>query len=258
MAGRSSPPPKTCACADRPRWPRAWRRMRSTWPSPPPGRPRPASAGRAWISTTATPASTRPISARSTTCSICRRAASDSGSPRAGCDGVARFDPPDRAAYTPEQLAFHQRYATGPRADPAQPFRLIDAEGNLIGPPSVWVTSPGIGLALAGIGSEMRWGLGLSDRAREAVILAVAYAFDSPFELFAHEPAARAAGWGDDDLRAIREGGAPDSADDEVRIALDVARRLLAADTLDAAEYARAAAFFGAVRLFQFVTRTGS
>jgi alkylhydroperoxidase family enzyme len=170
---------------------------------------------------------------------------------------MTRFDPPDRAAYTPEQQSFYERYATGPRADPAQPFRLIDDAGTLIGPPSVWVTSPGIGLALAGIGSEMRWGLDLSDRAREAVILAVAYAFDSPFELFAHEPGARAAGWSDDDLAAIRAGGAPDSADDEVRIALDVARRLLAADTLDADEYARAAEFFGAARLFQLVTLTG-
>lgn len=170
---------------------------------------------------------------------------------------MARFEPPDRFAYTPEQQSFYARYATGPRADPDQPFRLIDDAGALIGPPSVWVTAPAIGLALSGIGSEMRWGLDLSDKTREAVILAVAYAFDSPFELFAHEPAARAAGWGDDDLRAIREGGTPGSADDEVRIALDVARRLLAADGLDAAEYARATEFFGAARLFQLVTLTG-
>jgi alkylhydroperoxidase family enzyme len=170
---------------------------------------------------------------------------------------MARFDPPGRAAYTPAQQAFYERYATGPRAAPDQPFRLIDDSGALIGPPSVWVTSPEIGLALAGIGYQMRWGLDLSDRAREAVILAVGYAYDSPFELYAHEPAARAAGWTDDDLRVIREGGDPDSADDEVRTALHVARRLLAAPALDAAEYAGAAEFFGVERLFQLVTLIG-
>lgn len=170
---------------------------------------------------------------------------------------MARFPSPDRSTYTARQQEFYERYATGPRADPAQPFRLIDDSGTLIGPPSLWVLSPDIGLALAGIGSHMRWGLDLSDRAREAVILAVGYAHDSPFELFAHEPAARAAGWSDDDLGALRAGRVPPGADEEVRVSLEVAWRLLDAATLDAEEYARAAEYLGPVRLFHLVTLVG-
>lgn len=170
---------------------------------------------------------------------------------------VARFASPDRSAYTPAQQEFYDRYATGPRADPAQPFRLIDDAGTLIGPPSLWVLSPDIGLALAGIGFQMRWGLGISDRAREAVILAVAYAHDSPFELFAHEPAARAAGWTDDDLAALRSRTVPAGADDEGRTALEVAWHLLDAATLEADEYARASEYLGTENLFHVVTLVG-
>lgn len=170
---------------------------------------------------------------------------------------MARFESPDRSAYSPAQREFYDRYATGPRADPAQPFRLIDDTGTLIGPPSLWVLSPDIGLALAGIGFQMRWGLAISDRAREAVILAVADAHDSAFERFAHEPAARAAGWGDDDLAALRAREVPGDADDEVRAALEVTWRLLDAGALDGGEYARAEEYLGTEKLFHVVTLVG-
>ena len=166
---------------------------------------------------------------------------------------MPRFTGPARDAFTPEEQEFYDRYATGPRADPNAAFRLIDDEGTLIGPPSIWILAPHIGLALAQIGGHMRWGLDLSDRAREAAILAVGYTLESPFELFAHEPAGRAAGWSDDELAAIARRTVPESADDEIRTALDVAWRVTDTGALDDDSYAAALAVLGQQRLFQLV-----
>jgi len=166
---------------------------------------------------------------------------------------MARFTGPSREAYTPRQREFHERYTTGPRADPNAPFHLADADGNLIGPPSVWILSPEIGFALAGIGYQMRWGIDFSERAREAAILAVGYSLESPFELYAHERAGRAAGLSDADLGAIAARRIPEGADEEVRIALEAAWRILDTGTLDDETYARGLAVFGLERLFQLV-----
>ncbi len=99
-----------------------------------------------------------------------------------------RLSPEEMA---PRQRELHEHFTTGPRADPANPFRLFDDEGYLTGPPSAWVLSPEIGHALEKLGYQMRWGIHASGKTREAVILAVAHAEASPFELFAHEPAGR-------------------------------------------------------------------
>jgi len=164
-----------------------------------------------------------------------------------------RFTAPEPAEYTPRQAEFHRRYTTGPRADPAAPFRLIDGEGRLIGPPAVWVLSPEMGFALAGIGAEMRWGIGFSERTREAVILAVGYALDSPFERYAHEPAGRAVGWTDEDFAEIAARRAPRGADEEVAAALAATWEILDTGTLGDASYARALAALGLEHLFQLV-----
>ena len=164
-----------------------------------------------------------------------------------------RFTTPDRHDYTPRQQAMYDRFTTGPRADPSAPFRLFDADGTLIGPPSIWVLSPEVGFALSGIGHQMRWGIGFSERTREAVILAVGHTLDSPFELFAHVPAARAVGIGDAELEAIAAGAVPEGADAEMRVGLEVAWEVLATGTLDDDAYARAAEVFGIEGLFQLV-----
>ncbi len=165
----------------------------------------------------------------------------------------ARFTTPERDAFTERQREFHERFTTGPRADPAAPFRLFDGDGRLIGPPSVWIVSPEIGFALAGIGYQMRWGIDFSEQAREAVIVAVGYSLDSPFELYAHERAARAVGLTDPDLAAIEQRRVPDGADEEVRTALETTWQVLDSGTLDDASYARALAVFGTEQLFQLI-----
>ena len=165
-----------------------------------------------------------------------------------------RFTPPLRAEYDEAQREFYDRFTTGSRADPSAPFRLFDAEGELTGPPSVWVVSIEAGTALANFGYQMRWGIEFSEAAREAAILAVGHVLASPFELYAHVPAALAVGLTEADLAAIAEHRVPDAADEEVRAALEVAWEILDSGTLSDASYAAALDVFGLRQLFQLVS----
>lgn len=164
-----------------------------------------------------------------------------------------RFTPPPRVGYSARQREFHEAFTTGPRADPSAPFRLFDEHGDLTGPPSIWVLSPEVGFALSGIGHQMRWGIGFSQAAREAAILAVGYTLDSAFEQYAHEPAARAVGLSDADIADIAARRIPDGADAEVRGALEAAWEITDTGTLSDAAYANALEVFGLERLFQLV-----
>jgi alkylhydroperoxidase family enzyme len=167
---------------------------------------------------------------------------------------MPRFHSPEPSELSESQRELHLRYTTGRRADAHAVFPLSDENGRLLGPPAIWILSPEIGLALSEFGYQMRWGIHLSDRAREAAILAVGYGLDSPFELFAHERAARVAGWTDAEMAEIASGEVPTGADEEIRTALDVAWRILDAGTLDDASYARALDVLGLEQLFQLVT----
>jgi len=157
----------------------------------------------------------------------------------------------------PRQRELYERYTTGPRADPDNPFRLYDDAGFLIGPPSAWVLSPDLGHALERLGGQMRWGVHASGATREAVILAVAYDADSAFELFAHEAAGRAEGFSDDDLAALRDGRAPDGASEETRVAHALAIELIRTRRVAEDSWARAVEVLGLPLVFELVTLVG-
>ena len=165
-----------------------------------------------------------------------------------------RYAPPDPATWSDDQRAFARRFTTGKRAAPSNAFQLADAHGQLTGPASAWLLSPGVGGAVEALGAQMRFELPFSDRARESVILAVAHAEDSAFERFAHEAAGRAAGLDDADFAAIRDGGHPAGADACERLILDTARALLRDGDLDEAGYAATVAELGESGVFELVT----
>jgi len=168
-----------------------------------------------------------------------------------------RFRPPAREELSERQQEFYRLYTTGPRASASAVFRLSDEEGNLMGPPAAWILAPEIGLALERFGYQMRYGIHVSDKAREAAILAVGYELRSPFELYAHERAGRAAGWTDEDLAAIAARRMPEGADEQVRTVLTVAWTLLERGTLSEEEYAQAEGVLGVEHLFEIVTLVG-
>ncbi|HWK20214.1 MAG TPA: carboxymuconolactone decarboxylase family protein [Microbacteriaceae bacterium] len=161
------------------------------------------------------------------------------------------------AELSPRQRELYDLFTTGPRARPDNPFRLYDDDGHLTGPPSAWVLSPEIGHALEQFGGQMRWGIHTSGQTREAVILAVAYDADSPFELFAHEPAGRAEGFSEEDLAALRGGRAPDGASEETRAAHALALELIRTRAVSDESWAAAVAVLSLPVVFEIVTLVG-
>lgn len=167
----------------------------------------------------------------------------------------------DPAAMSEQQRAFAATFSSGRRAAPDAAFRLVGPDGVLIGPPAVWVLQPALGMALQQLGGEVRFGLTLSDRAAEAVVLVIAEHEHSAFELFAHVRAAARAGWTDDEIALIRSGGEPAGASPEELAALRIGRQLLAGP-LDGAQYAEAVELLGGgtpgrALLFELATLVG-
>ena len=158
---------------------------------------------------------------------------------------------------TAEQREFYDRYTTGVRAGPGTAFALVDADGQLIGPPAVWVLSQPLGLALEQFGYAIRYQLNLSRRAQEIAILMVAEHRHSEFERFAHAQAGAKAGLSEEDLAALAAGNPPALRTAEERAVHEVTRRVLDSGSLDADEYQRYADTLSVPRLFELVTLIG-
>jgi 4-carboxymuconolactone decarboxylase len=102
----------------------------------------------------------------------------------------------------------------------------------------------------------VRYDTGLGDRCREIAILVVAAHWRSDFEWYAHEAVGRAAGLGDAELAALREGRHAELAGSDSVIARTAAA-LVARGDLDDAEYAEAVGHFGPSGLFELLTLVG-
>lgn len=104
----------------------------------------------------------------------------------------------------PEQKELYEAIIHGPRAQGRQHFALTDDAGRLSGPFGDLLLSPRVGKALQTLGSTLRYETDLSDRAREIAILTVAARHRSSFEQESHEAVARALGFKQEELDAIR------------------------------------------------------
>jgi 4-carboxymuconolactone decarboxylase len=163
----------------------------------------------------------------------------------------------ERADMTAQQREFYDRYATGVRAAPGSTFPLVDTDGQLMGPPAVWVLSQPLGLALERFGYAIRYELNLSRRAQEIAILMVAQHRQSEFERFAHAQAGLRAGLSEDDLAALAAGKPPVLVSEEERSVYEATRRILDTGSLDHEAYLAAAGVLKAPRLFELVTLVG-
>jgi 4-carboxymuconolactone decarboxylase len=133
-----------------------------------------------------------------------------------------------------ERRALYEAIAHGPRRTGPQLFALTDGDGALRGPFNAFLLSPVLGDALQRVGAAVRYRTALTDRTREMAILLVAAHHDSAFERAAHEPVGRAAGVGDAEIAALREGRPPAVDDPHERACLTVTRALLHGDVDDA------------------------
>lgn len=131
---------------------------------------------------------------------------------------------------TGERRALYEAIALGPRSKGPQLFALTDEDGVLRGPFNAFLLSPGVGDALQRLGATVRYATALTGRVREMAILAVAAHWHSDFEREAHEPIGRAAGLGEEELEAIREGRVPPLPDPYEAACLTVIRALLEGD----------------------------
>jgi 4-carboxymuconolactone decarboxylase len=170
---------------------------------------------------------------------------------------TGRFTSPAPADLSAEQQAFYKLFATGRRAQPGNPFSLVDDSGRLQGPPAAWVLVPPVGRALEQLGGAMRYELTLPDRAREIAILLVGHHHESPFELHAHTRAGAAAGLSPEDLDALAAGRPPALTTGAERVTYAVTTAILAAGTLDDDQYALAVAELGTGGLFELTTLIG-
>ena len=118
----------------------------------------------------------------------------------------ARIGKLEPSALDAEQRSLYDAIAGGRRAQGPQLFRLADPEGRLEGPFNAFLLQPRLGSALQALGASVRYDTGLDDRSREIAILVVAAHWRSDFEWYAHEAVGRAAGLGDAELAALREG----------------------------------------------------
>jgi hypothetical protein len=115
-----------------------------------------------------------------------------------------RLRPLTPSELTTEQAALYAAIAGGPRAQGPQHFALTSGDGSLRGPFDLMLRSPAVGTAQQELGAAIRYRTAFTDRMRELAILLVAARWDSPFERESHEAIARAIGFRDDELAAIR------------------------------------------------------
>ena len=168
----------------------------------------------------------------------------------------ARIGKLEPSALDAEQRSLYDAIAGGRRAQGPQLFRLADADGRLEGPFNAFLLQPRLGSALQALGASVRYDTGLDDRCREIAILIVAAHWRSDFEWHAHEAVGRAAGLGDAELAALREGRHAELAGRESVVARTAAALVTRGD-LDDAEYGEAVGHLGPAGLFELLTLVG-
>jgi hypothetical protein len=166
-----------------------------------------------------------------------------------------RIRPLPPADLTPEQFALAAAITGGPRAQGPQHFALTAEDGSLRGPFDLMLRSPAVGAAQQELGAAIRYRTGFTDRMRELAILLVAAHWDSAFERDSHEAIARAIGFGDAELSAIRALDVSGFDADERTVGRTVVE-LLDGDLSDAA-WDEASAAIGVDGIFELTALVG-
>jgi 4-carboxymuconolactone decarboxylase len=149
-------------------------------------------------------------------------------------------------------------FASTERAGQRPRYPRVGTDNALEGPFNANLLNPAIGLAWHQFGNAMRYESTLTDRSREFVILAVAAAWDSAYERYAHEDIGRAVGLSEDELRAVAAGEVPVTASEDEQAVIRVAQLLVSSADLDDAQYAGAVGALGERRLFEVLTLVGA
>ena len=130
---------------------------------------------------------------------------------------------------------------------------VAGSRGAVVGPFTVLLHRPELASAAEAMGGYLRYGSPLDPAVREAVILTVATLLECRFEQHAHDPIARKAGVDVDALHAGRIERLPEN----VRVAVELARRLTTEHRIPDELFARARVHFGEPVLLDLIALVG-
>jgi 4-carboxymuconolactone decarboxylase len=136
-------------------------------------------------------------------------------------------------------------------------FKMVTADGRLIGPFNAFLLNPQITRALLAFDATLKKHVSFSERVREVIILAVGGVWKSQYELYSHSIMGRNAGLSAAAISSLSTGDLPkDLAPDELlaaRIAHDMAKSYGISDSL----FAEAEKTFGKQGLYEIGALVG-
>jgi 4-carboxymuconolactone decarboxylase len=130
---------------------------------------------------------------------------------------------------------------------------VAGSRGAVLGPFTVLLHRPELASAAEAMGGYLRYRSPLDAAVREAVVLTVATLLDCRFEQHAHEALARAAGV---DVDAIRT-GRTERLRDDIRVAVELARRLISEHRIPDDLFARARGHWDEPALLDLIALVG-
>ena len=149
-------------------------------------------------------------------------------------------------ALTPEQKKVYDRMTTEQVPWAAKSgFKAATADGRLLGPFNSLLYAPEVGQAYLDYFTAEKKNTSLTERTHEAVILAVGAAWNSAYELYAHEAVGKSVGLSEDTVQALAAGNIPHGLSEPEESAYLFAKQLAAERRVDPDTYARAKAAFG-------------
>jgi len=134
---------------------------------------------------------------------------------------------------------------------------IAGTRGRVIGPYQVLLQRPDLAIAVANLGTELRFKGTLPGADRELAILSVGSEWGARFEWSTHEPIARKEGVDPAAIAALQNGTPIDALAPRAQLVVRIARALCRDHTVDDALYARALAEFGEPMLVELITLVG-
>ena len=149
------------------------------------------------------------------------------------------------AELTAEQRALYEACEAMTQAEEYQGFEVKNAEGEFVGPWGVMLHFPDLAVPLGQFINVAQKLPGLSERARQVVILTIGARFNVAYELYAHAPLAARAGLRPDQIAALSAGARPADLSEDELLAADVATALTCAGPVPGPLYDAALAKLG-------------
>lgn len=149
------------------------------------------------------------------------------------------------AELTAGQRPLYDAFEAMTRGEEYQGFAVKNAEGAFVGPWGVMLHFPDLAVPLGQFINLAQRLPGLSERARQAVIVTIGGRFNVAYELYAHTPLAARAGLRPDQIAALSAGARPADLGEDELLAADVATALTRAGAVPGPLYDAAVARLG-------------